>query len=335
MNKKNSHPLISLIIPVYNVQDYLYKALNSVVCQTLKNIEVIIVNDGSTDNSLEIIEQFAKQNPHFKIINQKNAGLSAARNAGLKISKGDYIAFMDSDDFIEPDFLECLYNAAVKNKADIVYCNFNFYYPKSDFRLYMPFTCMPGVYSNSKALKKLIMDLGMHYFAWNKLCKRELFFDNDIRFYDMYFEDIATSPRLFYHANKIVVLGKALYNYTNRNGSILNSTNIKKINDFIRSLGVMRNFFEGHHDYKKYKRRLWIYAQRVKLTSYYYTFQLHMDAMNFDGFMDNISAANKSIDYFLSNNYKYSESGIPELPYFVKKPLKRIKIKEKKSKNTE
>lgn len=328
-------PLVSLIIPVYNVEDYLRKALQSVENQTFNNFEAIIVNDGSTDESLKIINEFVERNSNFHLINQKNAGLSAARNTGLIASKGEYIAFMDSDDYINPDFIKLLYNAAVKNNADIACCNFNLYYPNSNLRIYMPFTCMPGIYSNSKALKKLILDLGLHYFSWNKLCKRSLFFDNNIKFYDMYFEDIATSPRLFYHANKIVVLGKALYNYTNRETSILNSVNVRKVNDFIRSLGVIRNFFEKHNDYKKYKNRIWLYSQKVKLISYYYTLQLHLDAMNFKGFMDNILSATKSIDYFTSDKYKNYNSDVPELPYFVKRPPKRIKIKKSRTKKNQ
>mgnify|MGYP004701132369 CR=1 FL=1 len=327
----NETPLVSLIIPVYNVEGYLRKALESVEKQTFKNFETIIVNDGSTDASLNIINEFVEKNPNFHVISQKNSGLSAARNTGLNASRGEYIAFMDSDDYINPDFISVLYEACVKNNADIACCNFNLYYPSRNLRVYMPFTCMPGIYSKSKALKKLILDLGLHYFSWNKLCKRSLFFENNIKFYDMYFEDIATSPRLFYHANKVVVSGKALYNYTNRETSILNTINVAKVNDFIRSLGVMRNFFEKQNDYKKYKNRIWLYSQKVKLISYYYTLQLHMEAMNFKGFMDNILSATKSIDYFTSDKYKSLDSDVPELPYFIKKPPKRIKVKKKKS----
>lgn len=323
-------PLVSLIIPVYNVEKYLQKALHSVENQTFKSFEAIIVNDGSTDGSLNIINEFVERNSNFHLINQENAGLSAARNAGLSISKGEYIAFMDSDDYIHPDFLKSLYKAAVKNNADIACCNFNFYYPNSHLKIYMPFTCMPGIYSQSQALKKLILDMGLHFFAWNKLCKRSLFFENNIKFYDMYFEDIATSPRLFYHANKVVVLGRALYNYTYRETSILNTVNVRKINDFIRALGVMRNFFEKNNDYKKYKKRIWLYSQRVKFMSYFYTLQMHLDAMNFKGFMDNILSATKSIDYFTSDKYDNIDDDVPELPYFIKRPPKRIKVKKKK-----
>ena len=327
LNSKN--PKVSLIIPVYNVEDYLEKALLSVENQTMENIEVIIVNDGSTDGSSKIIDKFCVRNTNFIVIDQKNKGLSAARNVGLNVSKGKYIAFMDSDDYIEPNFIECLYSAAVKNDADIVCCNFNYYFPEKNMKVYMPLTSIPGTFSNTKALKKLILDFGVHYFAWNKLCKRSIFFEHNIRFYDMYFEDIATSPRLFYHADKIVLLGKALYNYTSRKNSILNTMNICKIRDFVRSLGVMRNFFENQGDYEKYKNRVWIYSQRVKLVTYYFILQMHTSAGNMEGFIDNIAAATKSIDYFAGDKFIPSAVDIPEIPYPICEPPQNIKYKLK------
>lgn len=328
-----SKPAISLIMPVYNVEKYLTKALESVKNQTFKNFELIIVNDGSTDKSMDIAKSFCEKNKNFILINQKNQGPSVARNTGLKICKGDYIGFMDSDDSLEPEFLECLYNAAVENNADIACCNFNLYYPERKLKIYMPFTSFPGTYSKTKALRKLILDMGIHYFVWNKLSKRELFFDNNLTFDKMYFEDISTSPKLFYYAEKIVLLGKALYNYTSRDTSILHSMNVVKINDFIKSLGVIRNFLENEKVYKNYNNHIWIYAQRVKLVSYYYILMLHAKSMNFKGFLENINSATKSIDYFSGNLFEPIESlSIPELTHPIKEPKKITKIKKVRKK---
>lgn len=328
-------PAISLIIPVYNVEKYLVKALESVENQTFKNFETIIVDDGSTDNSVEIAEKFCRKNKNFILIKQENQGPAAARNTALSLCKGDYIGFMDSDDYLEPQYLELLYNAAVENDADISCCNFNFYYPEKDLKIYMPFTSIPGVYSKTKALKKLILDIGTHYFMWNKLAKRELFFENNFKFDKMYFEDIAASPKLFYYANKIVILGKALYNYTSRDTSILHSIDIKKISDYIKSLGAIRNFLENKKAYKDYRKHLWIYAQKLKLVSYYYILMLHAKAMNFSEFLENISSARKSIDYFVGDLFKPTKDGnLPELVYpIINPPKRRIKIKKKKRKN--
>lgn len=328
-----SNPAISLVMPVYNVEKYLKRALESVQNQTFKNFELIIVNDGSTDESTHIAESFCEQNKNFILINQKNQGPSVARNAGLKICQGDYIGFMDSDDYLEPEFLEYLYNAAIENDADIVCCNFNMYYPEKKLKIYMPFTSFPGVYSKTKALRKLILDMGIHYFVWNKLSKRELFFDNNLTFDKMYFEDISTSPKLFYYADKIVLLGKALYNYTSRDTSILHSMNVVKINDFIKSLGVIRNFLENEKVYKNYNTHVWIYAQRVKLVSYYYILMLHAKAMNFKGFLENINSATKSIDYFSGSLFEPINSiKVPELTHPITEPKKITKIKKIKKK---
>lgn len=324
-----SNPAISLVMPVYNVEKYLKRALESVQNQTFKNFELIIVNDGSTDGSTRIAEFFCEKNKNFILINQENQGPSVARNTGLKICRGDYIGFMDSDDYLEPEFLEYLYNAAIENDADIVCCNFNLYYPEKKLKIYMPFTSFPGVYSKTKALRKLILDMGIHYFVWNKLSKRELFFDNNLTFDKMYFEDISTSPKLFYYADKIVLLGKALYNYTSRDTSILHSMNVVKINDFIKSLGVVRNFLENEKVYKNYNTHVWIYAQRVKLVSYYYILMLHAKAMNFKGFLENINSATKSIDYFSGNLFEPINSiNVPELTHPINEPKKITKIKK-------
>ena len=114
-------PIVSVIVPVYNSEKYLTEALNSLEEQTFKNFEVIIVNDGSTDNSEKIIKDFVNKNSNFKLINQKNMGPGYAKNTGIRYSKGKYIAFLDSDDFFAPNFLEILYNLAVENKADIAF----------------------------------------------------------------------------------------------------------------------------------------------------------------------------------------------------------------------
>ena len=188
-----SSPAISLIIPVYNVEKFLVKALESVKNQTFQDFEVIIVDDGSTDKSIAISEKYCNENPNFRLIKQENKGPGAARNAAIKISKGEYIAFMDSDDYLEPNFLECLYNAAIENDADIVCCNFNMYYPDKKLKIYMPFNSLPGVYSKTKALRKLILDMGIHYFVWNKLSRRKIFFENNLEFDEMYFEILKES----------------------------------------------------------------------------------------------------------------------------------------------
>ena len=117
------NPLISVIVPVYNVEDYLRKCLDSIVNQTYKNLEIILIDDGSTDNSGIICDEYAAKDNRIRVIHKANGGLSDARNAGLKIAKGEYIGFVDSDDYIAEDMYEFLYNFAVKNNLDVAMCS--------------------------------------------------------------------------------------------------------------------------------------------------------------------------------------------------------------------
>lgn len=330
MNKKI--PKISLIIPVYNVQEYIEKALQSVANQTFKDFEVIIVNDGSKDQSVEIAKKFINKYDNFKLINQENQGLSAARNTGLREAKGEYIAFIDSDDFIESNFLEELYHLSVDNDADISYCNYKIYYPKMNWSLYMPFASRSKVYSKQKALKTLILDVTLHYYAWNKLYKRTLFTDNNIEFPDMFFEDIATTPRLLYFANKCAVSSKGLYHYTRRKGSILSTMNVKKVNDYTTSLGIIRNFIDKQGEYDKYKTILKIYGLRVMLVNYYSIFDMHFREMNFNGMATNIKRSNESIKYFVGENYKTVDDVVVKMPYEIQVPPERVHPKKKEKK---
>lgn len=317
-----SNPAISLVMPVYNVEIFLNKALTSVENQTFKDFEMIIVDDGSSDKSYEIAEEFCSRNPNFKLIKQKNSGPAAARNTGVTHCKGEYIAFMDSDDYLEKNFLEELYNLAKKTGADITCCNFNMYYPNKNLKIYMPFNSLPGVYTKSKALRKLILDISVHYFIWNKLYKKELFLERNIKFDNMYFEDISTSPRLFYFAKTVAFTSKALYNYTMRENSILHSINAKKVNDYIKALGIIKSFLEENNDYEKYSGHVWIYAQRVKFVVYYYIINLHLKALNFKGFGKNISCAMKSINYFTDKKISGNIENI-DVPYEVKDPQQK------------
>ena len=112
---------VSIIVPVYNVENYIERCLKSLVNQTLKDIEILIINDGTPDNSIEICEKYAKNDNRIKIFNKENEGLGLTRNYGIERATGEYIAFVDSDDYVTLDMCENLYNAAIENNADIVY----------------------------------------------------------------------------------------------------------------------------------------------------------------------------------------------------------------------
>lgn len=165
--------LISIIIPVYNVEKYLDKCLDTVINQTYKNIEIIIVNDGSTDNSLDICNKYKNLDNRVKVFSIKNSGASQARNYALKKAKGKYLAFVDSDDYIDLDMIELLYNNMIKEKADLSCCSFYEVF-KDDIKKK---TEEDKVYimNNKKTIEKSFLDEGLSVYLWNKLYKRELF----------------------------------------------------------------------------------------------------------------------------------------------------------------
>ncbi|GMB10851.1 MAG: glycosyltransferase [Candidatus Improbicoccus devescovinae] len=287
--------LVSLVIPVYNTAYYLAKALQSVQDQTFRDFQAIIINDGSTDESLQIIERFAIKNKNFRIINQKNKGLSATRNRGIKASNSEFITFMDSDDFIEPDYLEELYNTAIKYQADIVCCNFCFYYPQMKIKVKWPFPALPGVYSNERALKKITSCIGIFNFVWNKIFRKELFTKNNIKFSNMHYEDCAISPVLFFYAKKVAIIPNVLYNYVMRSSSITHAISASKINDSIRAIKIIRDFYENKGILLKFRRRLKGHAKRFGVISCYNVFMMHLRSKNFKGFLKNIHSVRRSI----------------------------------------
>lgn len=237
---------------------------------------------------------------------------------------------MDSDDFIEPTYLEDLYNACVQNNADISYCAHYLYFPQRNIRFYMPMTCRKAVFNKKTALRRLIRDVTIHYFAWNKCCKRSLFIENDIKFPNMYFEDIATTAKLFFYAEKVAILSKSLYNYTKRKGSILSSMDVKKINDYIKAYAINRNFLEKNNAFQDYKLSFMILGYRMMLCNYYSVFRIHFMRRNFKGMLKNLENSNKSISYFQGDDFKPFD-GTPILPNPVIIPKDRKSEKKGES----
>ncbi len=244
--------LASLIIPVYNVEKYLRKCLDSAVNQTLRDVEIIIVNDGSTDGCLSIIHEYALKDERIKVIDQKNMGLSAARNNGLGIAVGDYIAFMDSDDWMDTCFLEKMYETAESCNADIVICNHLYTFDKGG-KVSLPSYNKTQELSSEDALRMLIKDSGIQSFAWGKLYSKHLFQAEDIGYPEgLFFEDVATTFKLFYYAKKVAFVNEPLYYYLQRRGSITKKIEPKKIFDYITAITLMRGFLEDKDAFKQY-----------------------------------------------------------------------------------
>ena len=208
---------ISIIIPVYNVDKYLPKCLDSVISQTYKHLEIIIIDDGSTDNSGIICDEYALRDNRIIVIHQPNRGLSAARNSGLDIAKGVYVMFVDSDDYVEPSFCEKPLRIAIREQVDIV--SFG-YFKIGNKSTKVKTTNKPRTVQASEAIKLLItLDDVIHGFVWNKLYKRALF--EQIRFpVGRTFEDQGVNYLLFHSAKNIFISEESLYYYYRREKSI-------------------------------------------------------------------------------------------------------------------
>lgn len=216
---------ISVIVPVYNIEGYIERCLKSIQKQTYPRFEVIIIDDGSTDNSLLLCQKFAKKYRNFRVISQKNQGLSAARNTGIKQATGDFLAFVDGDDEILPNFLADLMTAAETTGAEIAICGFFEVYPKNTRIVKTKSRQSMTVKTGREAVKDLlIFQKNIEIVTWNKLYKKELF--HKVQFpVGKVCEDNLTTYKLLARAKKVVYLDLTLYRYFRRNNSITKQTN--------------------------------------------------------------------------------------------------------------
>ena len=214
-------PLISVIVPIYKVEEYLDCCIESIVNQTYLNLEIILIDDGSPDNCPEICDHWAKLDNRIEVIHKENGGLSDARNTGLRKAKGEFICFVDSDDWIEKPYIEYLYDLIIKNDADLSACDVSFV-SNSD-------SVKPKEYKNSvsfvcdteEALSQLIKGKGFRAVAWNKLYKKSIISD---MFFEIgkFHEDEFFTYRVIDKCKKLAYIDIPLYNYRQREGSIMN-----------------------------------------------------------------------------------------------------------------
>lgn len=236
--------LISVIIPVYNVDKYLGTCLDSVFSQTYGDYEVICVNDGSTDNSGDILDAYSSAHPGLIVVNQENAGLSAARNTGLKHAHGEYVLFLDSDDWLEKDSLRVLSDAACGQ--DLICFNGRRFI--EDQGLYEAADSMTPIDEISGWEYYNRFSLQTRRFAFVcvvlRMYRREYLVENDLWFAEgIYHEDNRFTPLACYYAKKVRVIGDVLYNYRIRSSSITTTRNIKRDKDLIETANVLSSFF--------------------------------------------------------------------------------------------
>lgn len=220
--------LISIIIPVYKVEKYLDKCLNSVVNQTYKNIEIILVDDGSPDNCPTICDEWAKKDDRIRVIHKENGGLSSARNAGIDVAKGEYLAFIDSDDSVEPEYVEELYTTLIENNVDLSICGISFI--KEDGSIHKEIQAIePTLFLNDDKYNLLLLHNTMVVVAWNKLYSKKIF--ESLRYpLGKIQEDEFVILDILKNAEKgVAINNKKLYNYLYRENSIMTSKSPKGI----------------------------------------------------------------------------------------------------------
>lgn len=228
---------VSIIVPVYNVEKYLERCLESLINQTYKNIEIIIINDGSTDNSLRILKEYERIDSRIKLIDKNNEGLSQTRNVGINISTGEYITFVDSDDWIELDFLKKMINLIEESNGDVAICSYVREYNEKAINKDLGFgdiVIFDKDEVKSKLYRRMIGPIGDELknpenldsliTAWGKVYKTSLIKDNKISFIDTSIigtEDLLFNVHIFNYINKAILINKPLYHYWKGNISSL------------------------------------------------------------------------------------------------------------------
>lgn len=257
----------SIIVPVYKAEAYLHKCLDSLLAQTLTDFEIILIDDGSPDNSSDICNEYAEKNNRIKVIHQKNQGVSVARQRGLDAAQGEYIIHADPDDWVEPTMLEDLYNKAITENADMVICDFIANTEeKQTYRKQQP-TSLDHI----SVMNELFQHL--HGSCWNKFIKRTCFTKYNIRFipWHSFCEDLCLNTLLLKHNIKISYLPKAYYHYVTdaNNNSIVKMTTRATLAYDLRLysyLDVLTAGFPAHQYFEKlYARTCTIRAFRSGL----------------------------------------------------------------------
>lgn len=302
----NKNVKVSIIVPFYNIEEYVDECVNSLVKQTYKNIEIILINDGSTDNTYNLLYNFSKKDHRVKLINKVNGGLSDARNSGLQVVTGDYVTFVDGDDVVSSLYIESLLNILFLSNSDICCINhINFYNlseisqdinVQGDFKSYNKYDFLNNYYYENELIHSGTI--------WGKLYKIELF--NNILFpKGKIHEDAFTTYKLYLKANNISISNDKLYFYRKRPGSIMAT---RKINSFVNLIEAQVELL-GDSDknieilkkkiaYDTY-RQILAFIKKYKIKAFYELNVLRKESINFSELYLRISPIKRSIVYFI------------------------------------
>lgn len=251
---ENKDIKISIMVPVYNTDKYLDKCLSSIINQSLNEIEIICVNDGSTDNSLEILEKFQRKDRRIIIVNKKNGGLTSARNAALKIARGEYCLNIDSDDWIKEGYLESVYTKAKKENLDVIITDIVYCYEKNGRYTYSIEKDLlitdDKILSGKEYIKNFFENNFLGY-TWNKMIKTELYKKYNLEYNEkiFLFEDIELILRLSYFCKKIGKLNKAFYCYRQGENNGVRKIKLKNLTDMIICFDSLIKFYKDKEEW--------------------------------------------------------------------------------------
>ena len=240
---------VSVIVPVYNVEEYIGKCLDTILNQDFDDYEVLVVIDGSTDKSESIAREYQEKYPEIvRIICQENKGLGGARNTGIENAKGEYLLFVDSDDMLYPNLLSDTYERAILCNADIVVFDMEFVDENGNVIKYEQAKFRENDLIDFNKNSKIIAWPS----AWNKLCKKSLFLGNGIFYPErLWFEDLATTPKVLLSAKRIEYIPKAYYKYVQRDGSIMNNKKIERNMEIITAFESTVNYMQLNNLYEQ------------------------------------------------------------------------------------
>ena len=251
---------ISVVIPVYNTAKFLERCLDSIVEQTLQDLEIICIDDGSTDNSPEILEKFSQKDSRIKIFHTEHLGVSCARNLGINNATGEYISFVDSDDWLDKNFLESLYNGAISTNSDIAVGGI---IRQHKYNQNIKLSFDKTLTTDNIDLKFELCDVPELSYVWNKIYKTEKLKTLGLKFEEgRYFEDCIFTPQILYYTDKMTVVPKVFYHYWRRKNSIISCKNEKVLTDNKYAHEKANKFIKDHniiissHEPKNYRFKL-------------------------------------------------------------------------------
>ncbi len=257
--------LITVVVPVYNVFPFLETCILSLCHQSYQKLEILLIDDGSTDGSGALCDDYARKDDRIRVIHQENRGLGAARNEGIRRANGVYIAFVDSDDWVSPTMIQELYQALKEQGAQLAVCDAYVISEQGRVQKKMQNSLPVGMAIQLTSLPRLLLQ---PHVAWNKLYQKDLFDDPDIQYpARAWYEDFRVTTKLYTKTERIVFVDRPLYYYRLREGSIQNNGNLMRKREKIEAMEDILRYYQKHHLFSQYQKEL----EFLAILNVYYT----------------------------------------------------------------